>query len=256
MRCSSTNGDRELEFLANGGRRSPWLMGDTRKQIGEMGRNPHRRQGQRSGMQDPAPDPLSQSRQGQRGPQRTSSLGVSSDIKKASSTANIVDDLSSPSCTKVRNFNIAEKEDISYYACFVAINRFTSITTEFIFRNFIFSKMQKEPGKCDPQRFLRDVRLKHGPALRLKHGPALVSELIYKLFKCRLIDRAATWLLDRAHPWIKEVDQKKICGVMDCQKLTLEVCTRAAQNEHLSLRAVLAVGTKDSKGLHPDSLFP
>ncbi|GKE35096.1 hypothetical protein Tco_1454418, partial [Tanacetum coccineum] len=94
--CSSTNGDRELEFLANGGRRSPWLMGDTsvrrrlldegtcaakvqshlarkdllehmgkRKQIGEMDKNPHRRQGQRSGMQDPAPDPLSQSRQGQ-----------------------------------------------------------------------------------------------------------------------------------------------------------------------------------------------
>ncbi|GKB60854.1 retrovirus-related pol polyprotein from transposon TNT 1-94 [Tanacetum coccineum] len=44
---------------------------------------------------DPAPDPLSQSRQGQRGPQRTSSTGVSSDIKKASSIANIVDDLSS-----------------------------------------------------------------------------------------------------------------------------------------------------------------
>ncbi|GJT14824.1 BTB/POZ domain-containing protein [Tanacetum coccineum] len=59
-----------------------------------------------------------------------------------------------------------------------------------------------------------------------------------------------------AHPWIKEVDQKKIFGVMDCQKLTLEVCTRAAQNERLSLRAVLAVGTKGSKGLHPDSLFP
>ncbi|GJU57943.1 hypothetical protein Tco_1235709 [Tanacetum coccineum] len=115
--CSSTNGDRELEFLANGGRRSPWLMGDTRyvrnkssvtpqarkalleyvrkrKQIGEIVRNPHR-QGQRSGMHDPAPDLLSQSRQGKRGPQRTSSTGVSSDIKNASSTANIVDELSS-----------------------------------------------------------------------------------------------------------------------------------------------------------------
>ncbi|GJZ14560.1 hypothetical protein Tco_0550237 [Tanacetum coccineum] len=33
--------------------------------------------------------------QGQRGPQRTSSTGVSSHIKKASSTANIVDDLNS-----------------------------------------------------------------------------------------------------------------------------------------------------------------
>nr|GEV64416.1 hypothetical protein [Tanacetum cinerariifolium]GEV64833.1 hypothetical protein [Tanacetum cinerariifolium] len=49
----------------------------------------------RANSSDPAPDPLSQNRQGQQGPQRTSSTGVSSNIKKASSTTNIVDDLSS-----------------------------------------------------------------------------------------------------------------------------------------------------------------
>ncbi|GJX78142.1 BTB/POZ domain-containing protein-like protein [Tanacetum coccineum] len=45
----------------------------------------------------------------------------------------------------------------------------------------------------------------------------------------------------KAHPWIKEVDREKICGVMDCQKLTLEACTHAAQNERLPLRAVVQV---------------
>ncbi|KAL8044368.1 hypothetical protein ABFX02_08G042300 [Erythranthe guttata] len=45
----------------------------------------------------------------------------------------------------------------------------------------------------------------------------------------------------KAHPWISEVDREKICGILDCQKLTLEACTHAAQNERLPLRAVVQV---------------
>ncbi|KAJ6678521.1 hypothetical protein OIU85_009040 [Salix viminalis] len=45
----------------------------------------------------------------------------------------------------------------------------------------------------------------------------------------------------KAHPWISEAEREKICGVMDCQKLTLEACTHAAQNERLPLRAVVQV---------------
>ncbi|KAJ9177181.1 hypothetical protein P3X46_012422 [Hevea brasiliensis] len=45
----------------------------------------------------------------------------------------------------------------------------------------------------------------------------------------------------KAHPWISKAEQEKICGVMDCQKLTLEACTHAAQNERLPLRAVVQV---------------
>ncbi|CAI0458542.1 unnamed protein product [Linum tenue] len=45
----------------------------------------------------------------------------------------------------------------------------------------------------------------------------------------------------KSHPWISETEREKICGVMDCQKLTLEACTHAAQNERLPLRAVVQV---------------
>ncbi|XWS29346.1 hypothetical protein CRYUN_Cryun24cG0021500 [Craigia yunnanensis] len=45
----------------------------------------------------------------------------------------------------------------------------------------------------------------------------------------------------KAHPWIPEPEREKICGVLDCQKLTLEACTHAAQNERLPLRAVVQV---------------
>ncbi|KAL4366898.1 hypothetical protein GQ457_05G013160 [Hibiscus cannabinus] len=45
----------------------------------------------------------------------------------------------------------------------------------------------------------------------------------------------------KAHPWIPEPEREKISGVLDCQKLTLEACTHAAQNERLPLRAVVQV---------------
>lgn len=45
----------------------------------------------------------------------------------------------------------------------------------------------------------------------------------------------------QAHPWIPEAEREKICGILDCQKLTLEACTHAAQNERLPLRAVVQV---------------
>ncbi|KAJ0239026.1 BTB/POZ domain-containing protein [Hirschfeldia incana] len=45
----------------------------------------------------------------------------------------------------------------------------------------------------------------------------------------------------KAHPWVSEEEKEKISGVMDCQKLTLEACTHAAQNERLPLRTVVQV---------------
>ncbi|XP_027346249.1 BTB/POZ domain-containing protein At5g66560 isoform X2 [Abrus precatorius] len=45
----------------------------------------------------------------------------------------------------------------------------------------------------------------------------------------------------KAHPWVSEAERDKICGLLDCQKLTLEACTHAAQNERLPLRAVVQV---------------
>ncbi|XP_021725460.1 BTB/POZ domain-containing protein At5g66560-like [Chenopodium quinoa] len=62
--------------------------------------------------------------------------------------------------------------------------------------------------------------------------------------KARLYDDGVYRAVDvylKAHPWLSEEDREKISGVMDCQKLTLEACTHAAQNERLPLRAVVQV---------------
>lgn len=45
----------------------------------------------------------------------------------------------------------------------------------------------------------------------------------------------------QSHPWLVESDREQLCRVMDCQKLSLEACTHAAQNERLPLRVIVQV---------------
>jgi len=45
----------------------------------------------------------------------------------------------------------------------------------------------------------------------------------------------------KAHPYLSESDKEELCRVMDCQKLSLEACTHAAQNERLPLRVIVQV---------------
>ncbi|KAI5010080.1 hypothetical protein ZWY2020_012217 [Hordeum vulgare] len=45
----------------------------------------------------------------------------------------------------------------------------------------------------------------------------------------------------KAHPWLTESEREQLCWLMNCQKLSLEACTHAAQNERLPLRVVVQV---------------
>lgn len=45
----------------------------------------------------------------------------------------------------------------------------------------------------------------------------------------------------KSHPWLLESEREELCRMMDCQKLSLEACTHAAQNERLPLRVVVQV---------------
>ncbi|KAM3250155.1 BTB/POZ domain-containing protein isoform X2 [Capsicum chacoense] len=45
----------------------------------------------------------------------------------------------------------------------------------------------------------------------------------------------------KSHPWLGESDREQLCRLMDCQKLSLEACTHAAQNERLPLRIIVQV---------------
>lgn len=45
----------------------------------------------------------------------------------------------------------------------------------------------------------------------------------------------------KSHPWLAESEREQLCRLMDCQKLSLEACTHAAQNERLPLRIIVQV---------------
>ncbi|XP_042509660.1 BTB/POZ domain-containing protein NPY1-like [Macadamia integrifolia] len=45
----------------------------------------------------------------------------------------------------------------------------------------------------------------------------------------------------KEHPNLSKIDKKKICGLMDVKKLSMDACMHAAQNDHLPLRVVVQV---------------
>ncbi|KAH6762346.1 Phototropic-responsive NPH3 family protein [Perilla frutescens var. hirtella] len=45
----------------------------------------------------------------------------------------------------------------------------------------------------------------------------------------------------KAHPWLTDVEREQMCRLMNCQKLSLEASTHAAQNERLPLRVIVQV---------------
>ncbi|WOG84924.1 hypothetical protein DCAR_0104109 [Daucus carota subsp. sativus] len=60
----------------------------------------------------------------------------------------------------------------------------------------------------------------------------------------RLLDDGLYRAIDiylKSHPWLADPDKEDICRLIDCQKLSLEACTHAAQNERLPLRIIVQV---------------
>lgn len=45
----------------------------------------------------------------------------------------------------------------------------------------------------------------------------------------------------QAHPWLSEREKEELCNVIDYQKLSIDACAHASQNERLPLRIVLQV---------------
>ncbi|KAH9608051.1 hypothetical protein KSS87_002335 [Heliosperma pusillum] len=44
-----------------------------------------------------------------------------------------------------------------------------------------------------------------------------------------------------AHPGVSDIERKKVCSLMDCQKLSREACAHAAQNDRLPVQTVVQV---------------
>lgn len=56
-----------------------------------------------------------------------------------------------------------------------------------------------------------------------------------------LLYLAASVMLVQEHPSLTKSEKMKICGLMDCRKLSTDACIHAVQNERLPLRVVVQV---------------
>ncbi|CAO2813219.1 unnamed protein product [Amaranthus hypochondriacus] len=45
----------------------------------------------------------------------------------------------------------------------------------------------------------------------------------------------------KAHPWLPDTEKERMCNIIDYQKLSIDACAHASQNERLPLRVVLQV---------------
>ncbi|KAF5750387.1 Phototropic-responsive NPH3 family protein [Tripterygium wilfordii] len=64
------------------------------------------------------------------------------------------------------------------------------------------------------------------------------SLLYYAKRRLPLMNMQATY---DAHPWLTDMEREQLCRLMNCQKLSLEASTHAAQNERLPLRVIVQV---------------
>ncbi|PPS10384.1 hypothetical protein GOBAR_AA10266 [Gossypium barbadense] len=79
---------------------------------------------------------------------------------------------------------------------------------------------------------------------RQEHEKRVVLETIVSLLpkeKNAMSVSFLTVLLRAAHPTITDLERKKVCSLMDCQKLSREACAHAAQNDRLPVQTVVQV---------------
>ncbi|KAF0910808.1 hypothetical protein E2562_004775 [Oryza meyeriana var. granulata] len=60
----------------------------------------------------------------------------------------------------------------------------------------------------------------------------------------------------KAHPNLAEGERKKVCGAMECQKLSREACAHAAQNDRLPVQTVVQVLYHEQRRLRAPSQAP
>ncbi|XAR59685.1 hypothetical protein NMG60_11015606 [Bertholletia excelsa] len=95
--------------------------------------------------------------------------------------------------------------------------------------------LQTSPSPGPLQQVASDVNLKPGKLCALAESlPESSRSLHDGLY--RALD-----IYFKAHPWLPEKEKEQLCRIVNFQKLSIDACAHASQNERLPLRAVLQV---------------
>ncbi|KAE7998083.1 hypothetical protein FH972_002661 [Carpinus fangiana] len=104
-------------------------------------------------------------------------------------------------------------------------------------------QQQQKPGKCNISKLLDNylAEIAKDPNLSITKFQVLAESFPENARPCddglyRAID-----IYLKTHPSLSEHDRRRLCKIMICEKLSLDACIHAAQNDRLPLRTVVQV---------------
>ncbi|KFK25344.1 hypothetical protein AALP_AA8G100500 [Arabis alpina] len=117
-----------------------------------------------------------------------------------------------------------------------------------IFEYFLMHEQQQQqvPGKPSISKLLDNylAEIAKDPCLHITKFQVLAEVLPENAWKCHDGLYRAIDMFLKTHPSLSEHDRRRLCKTMNCEKLSLDACLHAAQNDRLPLRTIVQINTQ------------
>ncbi|XP_010422868.1 PREDICTED: BTB/POZ domain-containing protein DOT3-like [Camelina sativa] len=118
-----------------------------------------------------------------------------------------------------------------------------------IFEYFLMHEQQQQqqvPGKPNISKLLDNylAEIAKDPCLPITKFQVLAEMLPENAWKCHDGLYRAIDMFLKTHPSLSEHDRRRLCKTMTCEKLSLDACLHAAQNDRLPLRTIVQINTQ------------
>ncbi|ESQ40972.1 hypothetical protein EUTSA_v10015906mg [Eutrema salsugineum] len=107
-------------------------------------------------------------------------------------------------------------------------------------------QQQQVPGKPSITKLLDNylAEIAKDPCLPITKFQVLAEALPESAWKCHDGLYRAIDMFLKTHPSLSEHDRRRLCKTMNCEKLSLDACLHAAQNDRLPLRTIVQINTQ------------
>ncbi|CAH8270657.1 unnamed protein product [Arabidopsis lyrata] len=115
-----------------------------------------------------------------------------------------------------------------------------------IFEYFLMHEQQQVLGKPSITKLLDNylAEIAKDPCLPITKFQVLAEMLPENAWKCHDGLYRAIDMFLKTHPSLSEHDRRRLCKTMNCEKLSLDACLHAAQNDRLPLRTIVQINTQ------------
>ncbi|CAA7027168.1 unnamed protein product [Microthlaspi erraticum] len=117
---------------------------------------------------------------------------------------------------------------------------------EYFFMHEQQQQQQELPGKPSITKLLDSylAEIAKDPCLPITKFQVLAEALPENAWKCHDGLYRAIDMFFKTHPLLSEHEIRRLCKTMNCEKLSLDACLHAAQNDRLPLRTIVQINTQ------------